>query len=58
MRSYILTEIEAQEIQDYLKSGESTKYLYTVRSRVRKFLPKILEDLKLIQVFLDHNKGE
>lgn len=56
MRSYILTDLEAQEIQNYLETGKSTNHISVIRGRVRKFLPKILEDLKLIQSLLDHGK--
>ena len=55
MRSYILTETERKKIQEYLETGISTFHLRVIRGRINKFLPRIQEDLKLIEEFLNDN---
>jgi hypothetical protein len=56
MRQRILTDRERQHIQKWLK-GEKTKGKFheMLKYRSKKFLPKLLEDLKLVKKFIEAN---
>lgn len=50
----ILTEKEREAIKEYLKSGQGSGFIYTLRHRARKFLPIFKGEIALMEEFLAH----
>jgi hypothetical protein len=48
MREYILTETKKEVLKRYLKDRVKTTHVRVLLTRIRKNLPRIKEDLKLI----------
>jgi len=53
MRKRVLTDLEKERIQQYLRDGTSSQALRLLRYRVRKFLPIIEKEVGLLRDFLE-----
>jgi hypothetical protein len=49
MRLYILTEKEREEIEIFLKNGESTNLIRVLKSRATRHKERLREDLEFIE---------
>jgi len=52
MHERILTNKEKEAIKEYLKNGQGSAFVYTLKWRAKKFLPIFKEETALIESFL------
>lgn len=53
MRTYILSENERKIIKTYLETGLNLNGFNVLRLRIKRSLPQLEEDLKLIKKFIE-----
>jgi len=50
--SYVLTDLERERIQQFIEDKTETKPIKILRTRARKWLPRLTEDIKLLNEVL------
>jgi len=57
MHERILTKREIEAIKEYLKTRKGSAFIYTLRHRAKKFLPKIKDEVELLEKFLQKERS-
>jgi hypothetical protein len=53
MRLYILTEVEREEIKQFLKKRESTNLIKVLRFRAKRHVEELREDIELLEELIE-----